>query len=222
MEQTVRSNSTDRRLSRVRGWRLFAVAFFIAAVILVVVRHFFFDIFFIPSESMEPTLESGDRIVVEKSYDDIARGDIVVFDGTGSFDPYQSASPWATDPVRTAGQWLGIVGSDTIYVKRVIGVGGDKVSCCGPSGKISVNGQEIDEPYLATGMKASEQKFTVQVPEGRLWVMGDNRNNSRDSRALLGSAGGGMIRQEKVLGESRWIIWPFSRWQTINQDSASS
>lgn len=216
MEQIVRSDSTHRRLSRFRGWRLFAVAFVLAFAILLVIRSFFFEIFYIPSESMEPTLQTGDRIAVERKMENIERGDVVVFDGTGSFDPYQSTSPWVSHPLRATGQWLGLHGSDTIYVKRVIGVGGDAVSCCSSGGKLTVNGEEIDEEYLPDNMPASDAKFTAEIPANRIWVMGDNRENSLDSRSLIGSPGGGMIREEKVIGKARWIIYPSSRWQEIH------
>lgn len=212
MEQTVRSKSTSRRPSRFRGWRLFAVALSLAFIILLCIRSFFFEVFYIPSESMHPTLEDGDRIVVERSMDEIQRGDIVVFDGTGSFNPYESSSIWVTHPLKSLGQWLGVVGSDTVYVKRVIGVGGDTVTCCDSSGDILVNGDKIAEDYLPENMPASEQKFEVEIPENRIWVMGDNRSNSQDSRALLGKPGGGLIRTDKVIGTVRWIIWPVDRW----------
>ncbi len=219
MEQTERSASTDRRFSLVRGWRLFAIAMAVALIILVLVRHFFFDVYFIPSASMEPTLETGDRIVVQRQIGEVHRGDIVVFDGQGSLSPYQSASPWVQHPVKTTGQWLGIIGSDTVYVKRVIGVAGDTVICCSSAGKLTVNGVEQDEPYLVAGVKASETTFSVTVPAGRLWVMGDNRPHSVDSRALLGAPGGGMIKTEKVIGKPLWVVWPMERWSRLESVS---
>lgn len=216
MEQTERSASGPRRPSRFRGWRLFAVAFALAVIILVVIRNFFFEVYFIPSESMQPILEPGDRIVVNRTIHEVHRGDVIVFDGTGSYDPYMSASPWLSHPVKTTAQWLGLIGSDTVYVKRVIGVAGDTVQCCSANGKLLVNGQEVDEPYIFSGDKSSEQRFTVTVPTGRMWVMGDHRSNSRDSRDLLAAPGGGMIRTEKVIGEPVAVLWPIARWKTFD------
>lgn len=204
-------SSEARRHPFLRGWRLVATAALLAVAVLLVIRSFFFDVYYIPSASMEPTYEPGDRLIVSKQYADIERGSVVVFDGTGSFAPYQPGSPWARDPLGTAGQWLGLVGSDTVYIKRVIGVAGDTVECCDAEGYLLVNGQRMEEPYLATGEVPSDVTFSVQVPRGRIWVMGDNRSNSIDSRALLGAPGGGMIRVDRVIGSPVYTVWPWNK-----------
>lgn len=205
------ASSEARRQPFLRGWRLLATASLIAFTALLVIRSFFFDIYYIPSESMEPTVEPGDRLVVTKQRGDVERGSLVVFDGTGSFAPYQPGSPWVRDPLRTAGQWLGLVGSDTVYIKRVIGVAGDTVECCDAGGYLLVNGQRLEEPYLPQGQAPSDVTFSVQVPQGRIWVMGDNRSQSVDSRALLGSPGGGMIRVDKIIGSPIYTVWPWNK-----------
>lgn len=213
---TVPDAMSNRRRFRVfREWRLFAIAAVVALVLLIVIRAFFVDVYLIPSGSMESTLEPGDRILVNKLDKSVERGDIVVFDGSGSFTPYQSSSPWITDPLGTLGVWTGFKDSETTYIKRVIGVAGDTVECCSASGKLKVNGQEIDEPYIMDGDAASTDKFSVVVPEGRMWVMGDHRSASRDSRALLGVPGGGMIRTDKVIGHPFYIAFPLSRSGTL-------
>ncbi|MFW0111979.1 signal peptidase I [Rothia sp. P5766] len=204
-------SSEARRQPFLRGWRLVATASLLALAVLLVIRSFFYDVYYIPSASMEPTYEPGDRLIVSKQSGHIERGSVVVFDGTGSFSPYQSGSPWVRDPLGTAGQWLGLVGSDTVYIKRVIGVGGDTVECCDSEGYLLVNGQRLEEPYLPQGESASDVSFSVQVPEGRIWLMGDNRSNSADSRALLGAPGGGMVRVDKVIGSPVYTVWPLNK-----------
>lgn len=208
----IADSSETRRQPRLRGWRLLALAAALAFVALLLIRTFLLDVFFIPSSSMEPTFEPGDRIIVSKLEAEVQRGDIVVFDGTGSFSPYVSGSPWAKNPVKAAGQWLGLVGSDTVYIKRVIGVAGDTVECCSSGGALTVNGQPVDEPYLYPGDDASDVEFSVKIPEGRMWVMGDHRSGSMDSRALMGAPGGGMIKVDTVIGHPAFVAWPAQRW----------
>lgn len=212
MENGVTAESSEtRRQPLLRGWRLLALAAALAFVALLLVRSFLTDVFYIPSSSMSPAYEPGDRLLVSKLNTDVQRGDVVVFDGTGSFSPYVPGSPWVGDPLGTAGQWLGLVGSDTVYIKRVIGVAGDTVECCGTDGTLTVNGEPLTEPYLYPGDAPSETQFSVQVPEGRMWVMGDHRSDSADSRSLLGAPGGGMIRVDKVIGKPVFIALPFAR-----------
>jgi signal peptidase I len=202
------------RQSRLRGWRSVVLAVVLALAVWAVVRSVLFDVFYIPSGSMEPMLAPGDRIGVVRTTVDpapIRRGEVVVFDGRGSFAPLTSGRGWAGDLVQGAGEWLGIVPTETVYVKRVLGVGGDRVRCCTASGKIEVNGQPLDEPYVYPGDAPSEQAFDVVVPAGRLWLLGDHRSESADSRSLLGAPGGGMVRADKVIGRPAAILWPLDR-----------
>lgn len=208
------SMARSERQSRLRGWRSVVLAVVLAVVVWAALRSFVFDVFYIPSESMQPLLDPGDRIGVVRAGVDpapIRRGDVVVFDGRGSFAPLTSGRGWAGDLVQGAAEWLGIVPTETVYVKRVVGVGGDHVRCCTASGKIEVNGQPLDEPYLFPGDAPSEQRFDVVVPAGRLWLLGDHRSASADSRALLGAPGGGLVRADKVIGRPVAILWPLDR-----------
>jgi signal peptidase I len=153
--------------------------------------------FVIPSESMRPALSPGDRILVNRTAywsTPISRGDLVVFDGADSF---------SIDP------------GD--FVKRVMGVSGDRVVCCTDSGLITVNGVPIEESaYLYPGDAPSQTQFNVRVPEGKLWLLGDHRSQSADSRSHLGDPGGGFVLESKVVGQARYIIWPPARWQLLD------
>lgn len=152
--------------------------------------------FEIPSTSMEPGLRVGDRVLVNKLAYRLGaqprRGDVVVFDGTGYFG--------AAD-----------------YIKRVVGTEGDRVVCCDRRGRIEVNGRAVDEDYLPTGEAPSQVPFDVVVPPGRLFLLGDHRSGSRDSRDHLGSPGGGMIPVDAVVGRAEWIAWPFDRLTGVDR-----
>lgn len=185
-----------------------------AAVITLIIRATVIDFFYIGSASMETTLNPGDGLLVNRlayTNSEIQRGDVIIFDGRGSFLPYKS--PNIVDSLAWA---LRLAGNDSVYVKRVIGVGGDTVECCGPDGKLSLNGAPLDEPYLFAGDKPSEQKFSVEIPRGRLWVMGDHRSVSEDSRALLGAPGGGLVSVDRVLGKVTDVIWPLDRKHAVD------
>jgi signal peptidase I len=211
MEQT-------RRRPRKLGWRFAFLGLVLAVAISGLIRSLWLDVYFIPSASMEPLLRDGDRIVVSRTdfaFNPVRRDDIVVFDGRGSFAPLSSGSGPAGDVVAGVGHWLGLTGSDTTYVKRVIGLPGDQVACCGADGRLTVNGQQVEEPYLYEGDAPSDLKFNVIVPDGRLWLMGDHRSKSADSRSLLGAPGGGMVPLERVIGRPVQIIWPLDRFAAI-------
>lgn len=212
-------SANPRRRSLFRGWRLGVFLLALAAVIAIIVRATVMDFVYVSSGSMEPTLQVDDRISVNRlayKSEPIQRGDVIVFDGRGSMLSYGTSNV-VVDALRA----LRLAGDDTLYVKRVIGVGGDHVSCCTADGKISVNGSALEEPYLFPGDAPSEQKFDVIVPEGRVWVMGDHRSISEDSRALLGRPGGGMIDVERVLGRVDRIILPWDRAREVPREQVN-
>ncbi|WP_104136052.1 signal peptidase I [Arthrobacter sp. ZGTC131] len=200
------------------GWRFALVALALAVIVSGLIRSLWLDVYYIPSASMEPLFDTGDRILVSRTgfqSEPIRRGDVVVFDGRGSFAPLNSGSGPLEDALADTGHWLGLTGSDTTYVKRVIGLPGDHVVCCDAEARLTVNGQPLVEPYLYDGDPASSQKFNVTVPAGRLWLLGDHRSVSADSRSLLGAPGGGMVREDKVIGRPVQIIWPLDRFAPV-------
>ncbi|MEE2568531.1 signal peptidase I [Pseudarthrobacter sp. J64] len=207
-----------KRQPRKPGWRFVLPAVLLAFLVSGIIRSLWLDIYYIPSASMEPLFETGDRILVSRTdfaAEPIRRGDIVVFDGRGSFASLKSGKGPLADGASAVGQWLGLTGSDTTYVKRVVGLPGDEVHCCGPDGRLVVNGQPVDEPYIFPGDAPSLQKFTAVVPEGRLWLLGDHRSQSADSRSLLGAPGGGMVPVDRVIGRPVQIIWPLDRLASV-------
>ncbi|BCW06999.1 signal peptidase I [Arthrobacter sp. NtRootA1] len=209
---------TSERQPRKQGWRFVLLALVLAIAISGLVRSLWVDVYYIPSESMEPLLGTGDRILVSRTAfasEAIQRGDVVVFDGRGSFAPLSSGKGPLVDTAAAVTQWFGLTGSDTTYVKRVIGIPGDHVQCCSSEGRLTVNGQVLEEPYVYPGDEPSKQKFDVVVPEGRLWLMGDHRSRSADSRGLLGAPGGGMVPLDRVIGRPVQIIWPLDRFAEV-------
>jgi signal peptidase I len=203
-------------------WRELPVLVVIAIVLALLIKTFVVQAFYIPSSSMENTLKIGDRVLINKIVyhtRSIDRGDIVVFDGTNSWDfntPPTSSNIFA----KAVDELEGIVGVShdaSIYIKRVIGLPGDRVACCNSKGQVTVNGVPLTESsYLFPGEVPSTQKFSITVPAGRLWVMGDHRLVSYDSRGHMGDPGGGTIPESGVLGRAFVIIWPPSRWGFLN------
>jgi signal peptidase I len=197
-------------------WRDLLVIVVAALALTILLKQFVVQVFSIPSGSMENTLLPGDRILVSKivyKFRPIARGDIVVFSGAGSWDPPAAPpSNWLTGLWGDVTNLVGIAGPDTDYVKRVIGIPGDHVVCCNAAGQVTVNGVPLSESsYVFPGDAPSDLRFNVTVPPGRLWVMGDNRGDSDDSRYRTASPGQGTIPESAVVGRAFLIIWPLSR-----------
>jgi signal peptidase I len=209
-ETTEKSEQTGPKRKR-PFWRDLTVIVIAALVLTILLKAFVVQVFSIPSGSMENTLLPGDRILVNKMvyrFRPIDRGDIVVFSGSGSWDP-PTPSPSIWDD---AIGLFGIAGPGTDYVKRVIGVPGDHVVCCNALGQVTVNGVALSEKsYIYPGAAPSQIRFNITVPPGRLWVMGDNRADSDDSRYRTGDPGGGTIPESAVVGRAFLIIWPLSR-----------
>jgi signal peptidase I len=211
-----------KRQSRKLGWRFVVVAVVVLFLLTAVVRNVWVDVYYIPSASMEPLLLTGDRVLVSRTdfaLTSIKRGDVVVFDGRGSFTPLQSGNDPLAEAAVAAGQWLGLVPNNNIYVKRVLGVAGDTVKCCTAAGRLEVNGVPVAENYLYPGDEPSALKFDVTVPRGKLWLMGDHRSISADSRSLLGMPGGGLISTSKVMGRPWATVWPLGRIHLLPRDA---
>ena len=196
-----------------------------AAIILVsalvlswVIKSFFVQAFFIPTGSMEDTLIEDDRVLVSKMVPgifDVHRGDVVVFKDPGTWldgtdKPARTAVQQKVSDVLT---FVGLLPQDAgeHLIKRVIAIGGDHVVCCDAEGLITVNGEPIVEPYLKPGTAPSVLEFDKTVPADSLWVMGDNRSNSTDSRYNGGSPGGGFVPLDNVVGTAFVTVWPFDR-----------
>jgi signal peptidase I len=198
-------------------WRELLTIVVAAAVLTLVVKGFVVQVYRIPSASMENTLQIGDRVLVNKliyHFRGIARGDIVVFSGQNSWGP--PAAPPSSDPVlRVFDDVLSDIGlhsSQTYYIKRVIGLPGDKVACC-TDGKLTVNGVQLSETsYIYPGNAPSAFAFSTTVPAGYVWVMGDHRGDSEDSRYHTGETGGGAVPENEVVGRAFLIIWPPSQF----------
>jgi signal peptidase I len=194
-------------------WRELLIIVVTAAVLTLLVKAFIVQVYKIPTGSMENTLEINDRVLVNKlvyHFRGIARGDIIVFSGQDSWGP--DAPPPSSDPVVRI--WddvlsgVGLHSDQTYYIKRVIGLPGDRVACC-TDGKVTVNGVPLNETsYVYPGDLPSFPFRAVTVPAGHVWVMGDHRGDSDDSRYHTGDPGGGAIPENEVVGRAFMIIWP--------------
>lgn len=198
----------DEQTTKKRGsfWRELPILLGVAIVVAILVRAFVLQTFYIPSESMENTLLINDRVLVNKlvyDFRDPHRGEIIVFEAPRS---------WRSNP------------AEEDFIKRVIGTPGDRVVCCDPQRRLIINGHPLDEPYLYSDGDvsdvASEEDFDVTVPAGRLWVMGDHRSHSGDSREQYRTSHDvvtSTIPVDAVVGRAFVLFWPFSRatWLTV-------
>jgi signal peptidase I len=188
----------------------------IAVVLSFLIKTFLFRAFYIPSESMVSTLDVNDRIFVNLLVPEpfaLERGDVVVFKDTKGWlvpTPDKADGPftWVQDGLTFVG--LLPDNSEQHLVKRVIGLPGDHVVCCDAGGKLTINGKEVDETYVNPAEVPDIRNFDVVVPDGKIWVMGDNRNHSADSRAHQDS-NGGFIDMPDIEGKAAVIAWPLNR-----------
>ena len=216
------AGTAGRRPRKKRSfWREFPILVVVALVLAVIIKTYAIQAFFIPSGSMENTLEINDRVLVNKLVYDVRgihRGNIVVFNGDGSWDPGTppANANFAEKFVDGFASMFGFGHPGDILIKRVIGLPGDRVACCDAQGRVTVNGVPLTEQsYLYPGDSPSEIRFNIVVPPGRLWVMGDHRLISDDSRDHLGDPGGGTVPENAVIGRAFVIIWPLSRWRFL-------
>ena len=219
---TTRDGASRRRRKRrsLPVWAETVLLLVLALLVSAVVKTFFVQMFFVPSGSMRPLFVEDDRILVQKiSYwnGDVQRGDVVVFDDPGGQWLGAEGAPPLTR-VQKALSDVGLYPTGGHLVKRVIGVGGDSVACCDAKGRVTVNGVPLNEKaYLNTGAAPSDRPFNVRVPLGRVWVMGDNRSNSEDSRFHMELPGGGTVPEKDVVGKVWAIVWPLSRAHLLHE-----
>jgi signal peptidase I len=215
-----RSRSRGRRGRALPVWAETVLLLVLALVVSAVVKTFFVQMFFVPSGSMRPLFVVDDRILVQKiSYwhGDVHRGDVVVFDDPGG-RWLGSEGAQRLSPLQKGLSEIGLYPTGGHLVKRVIGVGGDRVACCDKQGRVTVNGVPLNEKaYIMKGAKPSERRFAVTVPKGRLWVMGDNRGNSEDSRFHQDLPGRGTVPANDVVGKVWAIVWPFGRAHVLHE-----
>lgn len=189
----------------------------VALVLSVFVRTFVAQAFFVPSSSMEDTLLKQDRILASKLNTRIAgvdRGEIVVFTDPGDWLPEPVPATGLSGTIRNALMLVGLLPSDTgeDLVKRVIAIGGDRIVCCNTKDQITVNGVGLDETaYLKPGSRTDQVRFDLLVPDNRIFVMGDNRGDSSDSRYHL-AVDSGTVSIDSVVGRVVAVVWPAARW----------
>ncbi|MHA7986867.1 signal peptidase I [Rathayibacter sp. CAU 1779] len=218
---------SSAKKSRQRSVKLFlrdlVIIFLVAILVSFLIKTFIVRSFYIPSGSMENTLQINDLIIVnelEPNVMPIQRGDVVVFTDPGGWLP-PSTEKSTTNPIEWVLSLVGLAApdSDDHLVKRVIGLPGDKVTCCNALGQLSVNGSPLDEPYIKISpgeTDAASVHFDVTVPKGDLWVMGDNRWDSQDSSRNQNLPGKGFVPEKDVVGRAILISWPISHWTWLS------
>lgn len=200
-EQPEPEPSSSQRKRKGSFWRELPILLVVAVVVAIVVRTFVLQTFYIPSISMQHTLEINDRVLVNKvvyHLRDPDRGEIVVF---------EAPLDWRSNP------------EDKDFIKRVVGVGGDQIACCDPEQRLIINGRPLDEPYLYSQNGVSDvaaiPQFEVVVPDGRLWLLGDHRSSSGDSMDHYQRSGGDImaatVSEDAVIGRAFVLFWPFDR-----------
>ena len=200
--------------------REFPILVIVALAVSLVIKSFLVQFFYIPSGSMENTLQINDRVAVNKIpfiSNSINRGDVVVFRDPSNWlpEPYADNQNKVIAKIKEGLVLVGVLPNPAkqYLVKRVIGVAGDNV--VGKDGIVTINGKETDEPYIFAGNKPSELDFNVTVPEGKIWVMGDHRGASADSRYHQDDVNNGFVPESKVTGRVVGIIWPIKNIGTV-------
>ncbi|MFF9482307.1 signal peptidase I [Streptomyces sp. NPDC014733] len=199
----------------------------VALAIALVLKTFLVQAFVIPSGSMEQTIRIGDRVLVDKLTPWFGwqpeRGDVVVFKDPGGWlkgeQTQKAADPAGVKQFKEFMTFIGLLPSadEQDLIKRVVAVGGDTVKCCDAQHRVTVNGTPLTEPYLHPGNPPSEMAFSVNVPTGRIFVMGDHRSDSADSRFHLDEAYRGTVSEDNVVGRAVVIAWPFAHWRRLEE-----
>ena len=199
----------------------------VSLFISIIIKAFLVQAFYIPSGSMETTLEINDRVIVNKFWNffsDVKRGDVVVFRDPGGWLPpaYEEKRSVPFQALRNGLVFVGLAPDPAKQhlIKRVIGVGGDRIVCCDKSGSLLINGKPVKENYLYEGNKPSEMTFDVTVPKGYIWAMGDHRAASEDSRYHQEDSNKGMVPLNKVVGRAFMIIWPVGHFSLLPRPEA--
>ena len=194
----------------------------VALVVSLFIKTFVIQFFFIPSGSMENSLQIDDRVAVNRLpfvSNDIKRGDVVVFRDPDNWLPAADieTAPFVIAKAKAALVAVGVLPNPAkqYLVKRVVGVAGDRVICCTTTGQITVNGQEMNEPYIYAGNVPSDMNFDVTVPKGKLWVMGDHRGASADSRFHQDDIHKGFVPLNRVTGRVLAVIWPIKNFSLV-------
>jgi signal peptidase I len=218
------SDQSEQRPEKPRSfWKEIPILIVIALVLALLIKTFLVQAFSIPSDSMQNTLQPGDRVLVDKLTPWFGskpeRGDVVVFHDPAN---WLAAEPTPKqNPVQKVLSFIGVMPSadEKDLIKRVIAVGGDTVQCTG-RGPLEVNGKPLTEPYVHPGSTPCSPddtggQFKVTVPQGKIWVMGDNRQDSEDSRYHQTDKTHGFVPVNDVVGRAFVIAWPPSRWATL-------
>jgi signal peptidase I len=206
----------SRERKKMSWWQESLLLLGLALGTSILVKAFLVQMFFVPSASMRPELMEDDRILVEKVslWDgEVARGDVVVFQDPGG---WLGATPEPTG-LQALLSLVGLYPDGGHLVKRAVAVGGDRVVCCDRQGRITVNGVPLEEgEYLRDDVRPSQREFELVVPDDAVWVMGDNRSNSQDSRFHMDGPADGAVPQANVVGKVWAIVWPTDRWEVLD------
>jgi signal peptidase I len=206
--------------------REFPILVIVALAVSLLIKTLLVQFFFIPSGSMENTLQIQDRVAVNKLpfiSKNINRGDVVVFRDPANWlpEPFSGGENRIVAKIKEGLVLVGVLPNPTkqYLVKRVIGVAGDRVICCSKSGKLTINGKEATEPYIYAGNKVSDMDFNITVPEGKIWVMGDHRSASSDSRYHQDDVNNGFVPVSRITGRAYAIIWPIKNIGIISSQN---
>ncbi|MGP3972503.1 signal peptidase I [Streptomyces sp. 8N114] len=221
-----------KRRRRLSATKEIPILIGVALLIAWLLKTFLVQAFVIPSGSMEQTIRVGDRVLVDKLTPWFGskphRGDVVVFEDPGGWlENEKKDTKDAPAGIKQGKEFLTFIGllpsdDEQDLIKRVVGVGGDTVRCCDKQGRITVNGTPLNEPYLHPGNKPSQMKFKVNVPVGRVFVMGDHRSDSADSRYHLKEPDRGTIGEDRIVGRAIVIAWPFDHWRRLEEPETFS